>query len=255
MRSQACLLIRDLPSYRRDSFASGLKSLGYEVSNRVRPGPGNVLVVWNRYGHYDTIARTYEDAGATVLVAENGYLGRDWRDKHWYALARGNHNGAGKWFVGGSERWDNMHVSLQDWRTGGSEIVVLATRHIGPDKVREPNGWAASIVHRHRHLCGLPVRMRAHPGEKPAVPLEYDLRNAAAVITWGSGAALRALQMGVPVFYGFPNWIGRDAACPFAAGVSEPVRGDRLPMFRKLAWAMWNTEELSTGEPFKCLLA
>lgn len=243
-----------MPQYRRDAFRSGLDRVGYVVSQRVQPSRGNVLVIWNRYGHYDRIAQDYERAGGTVLVAENGYLGRDWRGEHWYALAKSLHNGAGQWKIGDLSRWDSFRQSLQPWRTGGAEIVVLATRHIGIDGVREPTGWAHTFAKRHPKLLGYPVRMREHPGEKPAAPLEYDLRNAWAVVTWGSGAALKALTLGIPVFYGFPMWIGREAAAPVVAGVTERATPDRLPMFRKLAWAMWNTEEIGNGAPFKCLL-
>lgn len=99
------------------------------------------------------------------------------------------------------------------------------------------------------------VRIRQHPGERlPKVPLDMELANAYAVIAWASGGALKAIAQGVPVFYGLPQWIGKDAAKPLCEGVERRFLGDRLPMFERLAWAMWSTDELETGEPFKCLL-
>lgn len=243
----AYLQIRRDPCYRSESFAKGLRAVGYEVSTIVprHPRPTDVLVIWNRYGRYEVLAKQFENVGARVLVAENGYLGRDWRGEHWYALSLSQHNGAGRWPQDGSpDRWDRMAVEIAPWRVGGEETVVLATRHIGPDGVREPQSWSAVIAKQ----AG--ARIRAHPGERSCTPLEEDLRRAKCVVTWGSGAALKALMMGIPVQYGFKRWIGAPGATPIGGN----GKGDRLAMFRRLAWAMWNTEEIASGEPFKWLL-
>jgi hypothetical protein len=250
-------MIRDMPHYRREAFVAGLRAVGYDIVDKEDYSPGNICVVWNRYGHYDVVARRYEEAGLTAIVAENGYLGRDWRSEHWYALAKSGHNGAGKWKIGGPERWNQLNVELAPWRETGTEIVVLATRHIGVRGVAEPYGWTQDIVGKIARVWKMPVRVRQHPGENKCVPLEQDLRNAKAVVSWGSGAALKALTMGVPVAYGFKNWIGADAATPidvFLAGAWNLFQ-DRAKMFQRLAWAMWNTDEIATGGPFKCLLA
>lgn len=243
---RAYLLIRDLPPYRRESFAQGLRHLGYEVHKDAPsvPRQTDVLCIWNRYGRNDYLARTFEQVGAKVLVAENGYLGRDWRGEHWYALSLGNHNGAGEWNPDGPERWDSFGTGFRDWRESGTETVVLATRHIGPNGVAEPRNWSQSIAKE------LHARIRAHPGEKPCVPLEQDLSRAKCVVTWGSGAALKCLLMGIPVQYGFKKWIGAPGATP----IGGDGKGDRLAMLRRLAWAMWRTDELATGEPFARLL-
>jgi len=256
---ECCLLVRHVPHYRRESFEAGLIQAGFAVSERVAPKKGSLLVIWNRYGHYDQVAKQYEQAGGEVWVAENGYLGRDWQGKHWYSLSKGNHNGAGWWNAQGPDRWDGLNVELAPMRRGhGNEVVLLATRHIGPPGVAEPRGWLAQVERELRSGTDLRVRVRPHPGENPATPLERDLKDACAVVTWGSGAALKALLMGIPAVYGFRQWIGAGAGAlytgPNQFASSLRTFGDhRLSMFRRLAWGMWTTEELSTGIPFQCL--
>lgn len=219
--------------------------------------PGNdirsddVLVIWNRYGHYDALAKRFQ----RVIVSENGYLGRDWLGQHWYSLALGHHNGAGVWPDDGPQRWESWGVELAPWRAAGREIVALATRGIGPDGVREPPGWLPRTIADVSKRTGLPVRIRRHPGERSCVPLDDDLRKAAACLTWGSGAALKALALGVPVIYGFPKWIGASAATPVGSDLANLFMGDRVPMFSRLAWAMWNTDEIASGEAFARLLS
>jgi hypothetical protein len=253
---RAFVLIRHDPLYRRASFEQGLRAVGYEIHGIPRDTikPSDVLVIWNRYGEGAIYADRFETAGARVLVAENGYLGRDWRGEHWYALAANYHNGAGSWPRGGAERWNDWRVPMAEWRTGGNEIVILATRSIGPVGVAEPHGWCGQQYDLLRRMTDRPVRIREHPGERPCVSLEHDLRDAYAVLTWGSGAALKALLMGIPVFYGFKNWIGAGAGRVWDGNL-EPARPCRLNTFQTLAWSMWNTQEIATGEPFAQLLA
>lgn len=265
---RAFVLIRDLPLYRAESFRAGLAAAGFTVPAGGlmpgRPSPGDVLVCWNRYATIDRVARQFEDAGGRVLIAENAYLGRDWRGGHWYAMAWGQHNGAGAWPDGGPQRWDSWGVPLPPMRVGGREIVILATRGIGPDGVREPPPWLLDTQRALSRATRLPVRVRRHPGEGKSVDLARDLEAAAAVVTWGSGAALKALLLGVPVLYGFPRWIGAAAGIPLAAALERMRAGEppadeftpdgRLAMFRRLAWAQWNTGEIASGEAFRWLL-
>lgn len=253
----AVCVIRPLPEFRVGSFVAGLKRCGYSVASEPArdPKPDELLVVWNRSSVNGKFAQRYEQAGATVLVAENGYLGREWRDGYWYAIARSHHNGGGAWPDLGPARWDGWGLELAPWRSGGREIVVLAQRGIGEDGYRQPRGWHDEIARTLASRTSRPVRIRPHPGRLPEpISLADDLRSAWACVTWGSAAALKALMLGVPVFYGCPTWIGRTAARPVSDDLEAPFLGDRLPMFRRLAWAMYNTEEIATGEPFRCLL-
>lgn len=250
---RACCLIRHQPGYRRDAFVAGLEAFGYQVNEREQ-GDSDLLLIWNRYGYNDDLARAYEQRGAPVLVAENGYLGREWQGRHWYALARGSHNGAGRWRSYGVGRWASMGQKLSPWRGGGSEVVILAQRGIGQRGVAQPAGWPEQAL-RALQAKGVRARVRYHPGEnKPAIELEHDLRDASAVVTWGSGAALKALLLGIPVFHGLPNWIGAKAARPFAVPLGEPFTGARETMFGELAWAQWHIGELTSGEAFRNLL-
>jgi hypothetical protein len=89
----------------------------------------------------------------------------------------------------------------------------------------------------------------------PATPLERDLASTRAVLTWHSAAALHALLAGVPVFYGFPRWIGAGAARPLWEFDLGPLRGDRQAMFERLAWAQWTLDEIASGDALAHLLS
>lgn len=240
MRRALNMLRADLP-YRRSAFTAGLTVAGYMVVDSIPdPQPCDVLLTWNLYGGYFNEAQRFKAAGAKVLVAENGPLGKTWRGGEWFSLCEGHHAGAGTWKVGGPERWDSWGVELAPWRTG-TETIVLGQRGIGEPGIRSPDGWGERMAGK------LGARLRQHPG-KEKTPLEPDLLNAEKVVTWNSGAALKALMFGVPVWYDFPQWIGGMAA----SRIGEPlVRDDalRLAMFRRLSWSMFTLDEISEGLP------
>lgn len=246
----AWLNIRDGNHYRRDAFVSGLMRCGFKIQRGVPNAPlkGDILVSWNRYGHAHRAATIFEKAGNAVLIAENGYLGHEFKGKRVYALARNHHNGAGKWVVGGPERWAAWGVELLPWRKDG-ETVILPQRGIGPPGVAMPLKWPREV-----ERLG---RTRKHPGaNKEALPLEQDLAKAGQVITWGSGAAIKALVLGIPVFHAFPQWIGAPAARPLKDRHAGRVCDDakRLAMFERLAWAQADIDEIASGEAIKRLL-
>src|SRR5687768_9343697 len=126
----AACVIRSGPVYRQECFIAGLKACGYEVVLKAQshPKPEDLIVVWNRNAQYDWYAQRYERAGAAVIVAENGWIGRARDGGKLYALARDHHNGAGRWVEGQEDRWARCGVELQPWRSDGESILVLAQR-------------------------------------------------------------------------------------------------------------------------------
>lgn len=252
--NRAIILFKPGLHYRSEVFAAGLRVAGYEPLSQVPSTikPGDVLITWNRMGEGHSRARDFEAAGAKVLVVENGFLGKDFRDEQWFAMARNHHNGVGMWHVGGPERWDSWGIELEPWRKPGGECVILAQRGIGEQHLRAPDGWLQLAVSTTKG------RIRRHPGtDKKAISLEMDLARASSVATWSSGAALKALVVGIPVFYGLPKWIGAKAGRPLAEFKSGPICNDekRLAMFQRLAWAQWSLTEIENGSAFKAVLS
>lgn len=220
---RALLNLRYTVPERRAAFEKGLK----------RIGDPEVFCTWNRIGASDQTAKEYESRGLPVIVAENAAWGNDFSGQYWYSLARSMHNTAGRFPLGGADRFDALGVDVKPWREGG-ERVVLPQRGIGPAGVAMPRDWPARQA----------GRVRSHPGTRACVPLEQDLARAGEVVTWGSGAAIKALMWGIHVESHMPNWIGEQ----------DNTNAGRLAMFRRLAWAQWTLEEIESGEPFERLI-
>lgn len=254
-------LIRALPHYRREAFDAGLKACGFQLKHLEgghAPRPGDLLVIWNRYGTQANEALRYEKAGATVIVAENGYLGADAEGRQLYALAVGGHNGSGRWWperLDGAARWRALGLEIQPWSLGGHQILVCPARTFGTAATATPTGWAEDTAAALRKLTQRPVRVRLHPRQAEArgiaqASLTADMAGAFCVVVWGSTAGLRALLAGVPVLYDMPDWIGAPAARQQFRELDAWPLPERLPMFERLACAQWTVEEIARGEPF-----
>jgi hypothetical protein len=244
--------------YRHEIFSAGLKAAGYKVES-LQPAkgrPGDVLLIWNRYGQYHDIANNFERGGGTVIVAENGYLGADENGHQRYALAIGGHNGSGHWNTGGAERFAAMNVELKPWRETGNHILVCPNRSFGRPDMIMPYNWAADIKKRLEKYTRREIRVRPHPGnDKPKKPLADDLAGAWAVVIWGSSAGVHALVAGIPVIADSPFWICKPAAIPMEEIESLGIKPDRLSALRRLAWAQWSLAEIQSGAAFDHLLS
>jgi hypothetical protein len=221
-------------------FADGLRHLGYKVMDRLTEAPSenDILVSWNRLAYAGHCARIFSDLGLPVVICENATWGNSFAGDTWYSMGLDYHNVSGKFPVGGPERWDGLNIELAPFREEG-ETVILPSRSIGPPIHRMPSDFVQRMRAQYPN-----ARVRPHPGTNPAKPLAEDLKRCGRVVTWGSGGAVKALMMGIPVDSYMPEWVG---AC-------ENTEADRLRMLRELAWAQSRVSEIESGEAFARLL-
>lgn len=244
----ANVLLHNGSYYRKHVYKSGLEALSFTPieDHNHRPNSDDVLLIWNRSKNREHIARRYETVGAKVFVTENGYIGKT------KALAVGHHSGAGQWYVGEKDRWSGLGIELKPWREDGDHILVLPQRSIGEPEIAMPKNWENTIIPHLKKLTKRPIKVRRHPGkDRDADPVEKDLEGAWAAVTWASGAGIKAIVAGIPVFHQLGNWIGAPAASTNLCELETPWMGDRLPMLKRLAWAQWTWDEIRSGEAFR----
>lgn len=236
---RAWLNLRHTHDQRAALFERGLTRLGYQPIHGLPsdPAPGDIFVTWNRIGAGNNIARLFEARGLPVLVVENATWGNQFAGQHWYHIARSHHNTAGCFAVGGAHRWGALNQPLAQWRKGG-QTVILPQRGIGSDPVKMPSGFIRRALKDHGGW------IRPHPGTKPSAPLDVALANCSKAVTWGSGAAIKALMMGVAVISYMPHWVGEQ----------DNTDAGRLKMFERLAWGQWRHAEIENGDALDWLL-
>lgn len=228
----------------------GLKRLGFAIaeSPKEHPRPSDILVLWNRLPTTDPIAKRYEAAGATVIIAEYGWVG----DTTYIALQLNHHNGYGTWHVGRKSRWPAFGIEVKPWRTKGEHILVVPQRGMGIPPVAMPRSWTTDVLERLATTTDRRIVVR-YPGDR-IHQIEPEFRGAHAIVTWASGGGIKAIVEGYPVFYEMPHWVGAYAAIRGLDDLEHPYLGERETLFHKISWAMWRPVEIESGEPFKCLL-
>lgn len=239
-------LLRHGPHYRAEVFAEGLRRHGFQVERKWerKPRPEDALIVWNRTRGYESVVEIYQRAGARVIVAENGYIDRAPDGRKYYALALDSHNGAGRWFVGDRPRFE---IEEQPWRQDGRKVLVLPQRGIGQPGVAMPAPWPKAIVPRLREITSREIVFRPHPGHQKHSPaICFD--DIWCAVTWGSGAAIKALRAGVPVFHDFPQWIGAVAAARLVDDLERCQTPSRRLLWTRVSWAQWTLDEIASGE-------
>jgi hypothetical protein len=245
--------IRPLPHYRRDAFDAGLRQAGYSIVKQGAPKSAeDLMVIWNRYGGAHQMANQWEASGGTVLVCENGYIGKDAEGRQHYAIAAHGHNGSGWWPVGAEDRFSALGVDVLPWvnRPDGYALIC-GQRGIGSPTMASPPNWHIGAQKRVKAFHPN-TKLRLHPGNKaPAVPLEQDLAGAAWCVIWSSSSGVRALCLGVPVIFDAPHWICEGAAMRLGAGGGTfPTDEQRAQALHRMAWAQYSVAEIESGEPF-----
>jgi hypothetical protein len=248
---RALLSLRHVHSTRWDAFKNGLERCGFvvEVDKSFEPRKGDIFVTWNRFPNVEAICQQFERAGALVLVAENPWVKPDGEKRGgMVTLCSGHHNGIGSWPVGGAGRWESFGIELSPWRIKGERVLILPQRGYGETGVAMPGSWSQAVLGRINKHTIRPITIRHHPGLTR--PKEPDFSKIWCAVTWASGAGIKALIAGIPVFYELKGWIGATAAKHGLRDIENPFLGDRLPMFERLAWAQWWLDEIESGEPF-----
>lgn len=257
-------LIRPGPWYRREAFVAGFRQAGFEVFEHQpdRVAAGDILLIWNRYSHWHQMASRFESEGGTVLVAENGYLGKGGTSPKFdvhpggpkpsdhYAIGLGFHNDAERVLPGGPERFAALGVELESWRTDGAHVLVAPNRSFGvPERMMDLR-WPEQCVARLRKQTKREIRVRPHPGnDAPKRPLAEDLKGCWAVVVWSSSVAVHALAAGIPTFVEAPFQIVKGASA--SGAIESPVLPERLPHFQRMAHGQFSCAEIESGEPFR----
>jgi len=253
-QKRVLLSLRHVHSTRWSSFKIGLERCGFRVTDKpFEPNDKDIFVTWNRFPNVESICQEFERVGGVVLVAENPWIKAAGEKRGgMVALCAGHHNGAGWWPVDGLGRWDSFGIEILPWRSNGERVLVLPQRGYGELGIAMASTWPQNVVGRIAQFTQRSITVRPHPGLYRSK--EPDFRKTWCVVTWGSGAAIKAIVAGIPVFYEMKNWIGALAATYGLRDIERPFLGDRLPMLQRLAWAEWFLDEIETGEPFIRLL-
>lgn len=252
--------IRQLPHYRHDAFDAGLLRMGYRLEKSGKPASReDLLILWNRQGAEEQRANDWEALGGTVLVCENGYIGKDAGGLQFYAISVHGHNGSGWFPVGEEDRFTPLNIALRPWVENTGHILVCGQRGIGSRLMASPPSWEDKTARTLKAMGQDKIKIRRHPGNyKPETTLDEDLIGARLCVVWSSASGVKALTLGIPMVYAAPHWICEEAGTKFQhADIATPTRSDesRQRALHRMSHGQWAVEEIQNGEPFARIMA
>jgi hypothetical protein len=138
-----------------------------------------------------------------------------------------------------SDRWERLKINVEDWKKGGSHIVLAApTRTYAASHGCE--GWIENTLFELAKVTDRQIVIRDKETKRP---LQDDLRNAHCLVAHGSIAAVEAVILGTPVF------IHADSAAALVGltdlkQIESPIYPDREQWCRSLAYSQFTEQEM-----------
>lgn len=258
----AYIHLLDAVHYRREAFINGFAKLGFIVERGQPSVPlaqDDVAVIWNKTARSEQTMQMARKGQGALLVAENGYFGKDANGHQPYAIALDGHNGSGRWYAPDRSRLDKTPLEFEPIKPAGDgKVLVADQRGIGSPLMRSPKDFGSNMVDAiRRRWPSREIALRSHPGKTaPTTTLAEDLEDCDSLVVWSSNSATLALQKGIPVHYCAPTMASAGASKPFQANLAARfTEAERQMAFSRMAWAQWFLDEITSGEALETLLA
>jgi len=161
-----------------------------------------------------------------------------------------------------SDRFNALGIEVKPWKQGDFLLLCgqvpwdASVDHIDMMK------WLDDAVIEIRKVTDRPIIFRPHPSFKQAMvgrtlyskePLEKDLKDAWAVVTFSSNTGVEAAIAGVPVFAFDEGAMALPVANTKWTELEDPRMPDRTQWLNNLAYCQWTPDEMREGLPWKHL--
>lgn len=143
---------------------------------------------------------------------------------------------------------------IQPWRTGNVIVACPQSEHFMRNIAKEQSNWLEAKLAVFTLALGNPIHVRAWSPDKGALAstLEHDLRDAYALVTYSSAAAITALLHGVPVFCD-QSCAVHELSSPMESIAAPHCPSQRQEVFNVLADHQWTLDEMRKGVCWKGL--
>lgn len=217
---------------------------------------GNEPIVLRGILKHKLMKRCWQD-NRTFYYIDTGYFGNG-RWKTWHRITRNNLVQTNILDVPG-DRWEQHGIKFRPWQTG-SKIVVAA-----PDEKPckfydiDLDTWINSTVSTIKQYTDRPVVVRKRAKQRidriQNDTLEQALKDAHALVTFNSNAAVESVLLGVPVFTLAPNAAG-PVGLQDLSQIESPYYPDQDKLYAwasSLAYSQFHNHELANGTAMKIL--
>ena len=214
---------------------------------------------WGFVGKNFQLVKEHQQRNVKWFFTDMPYWGR-WNglkeatnpgmDFYWRVVPNATHcNWVGEY---PSDRFKRLGVTVHDWQTSGDHILVCPSSPT-MERYIDQTGWLERTLQTLRKFTVRPIKVRHKPRGRgtsgPAaarIPFAEEARNAHAVVTTLSMAAVEAACLGIPVF-SHEQGPARPIALTDLSKIETPIRPDRTAWLNTLSYFQFTEKELSQG--------
>ena len=259
-----------------DAFASGAKSLGYDITFNSNDGGIDVIwsVLWNgRMAANKAIwDRNVAQSKPTVVLEVGGIK----RGTTWKVGINGINRNAYFGNMGNSSDRARLHsLELKPWRTDG-EFILIAGQHEKSEQWRNQprmSQWVMDTIENIQAHTDRPILFRPHPRcrleaietqyknvyrqDPRQIPNTYDdfdmnFENIYCTVSWTSNPGIHSVIQGIPAYTSYSS-LAWDVSIKSLTNINNPPLPDRTQWLNDYAHTEWTVEEISQGIPIKRL--
>jgi hypothetical protein len=263
-KNAALFVPADLKKFKQKLFDAIGKSVGYVVRSdpkRLDALPDHVVPIVGCTPELRPWIEKWRRTGKTWIYWDRGYFRRS---QHTAWLPRGRELGIEwgfyRWHINGpqmqkiydvpDDRWKFVKLDqcIKPWNRNGRHIVVIDTMKEYFD-LWDDRRWIERTVATLKFFTDRPIEVRHHLSK---VPLYDQLRDAHALVSHGSVAAVESVIFGCPVFVDQSSAASLVGRTDFSQ-IENPVYPERMPWLHSLAYCQYTEAELVDGTLWKLI--
>ncbi len=234
-----------------ESFGGCVIRADFEAVDRL---PRDIIPIIGCSPQFRPMIPKWNAEGRTWIYWDRGYLRRVFATWLPNGHDLGVPGGYYRWTVGNfqmmeirdvpDDRWKALKLDghVKPWNKSGKHIVACDTGFDYWD-LHADRGWTARLVEGLKKHTDRPIIVR---DKECKVPLYQHLKDAHALVTHGSIAAVESVVMGCPVF------VHPDSTAAFVgqtdfSKIETPIYPERQAWLNSLAYSQFNEAELVDG--------
>lgn len=228
--------------------AAGGRVIRHDVT-KLEQLPPEILPIVGCMPECTPLIKEWQKTGRNRIHWDRGYARRVFAT--W--LPRGVNGGYYRWHLNSfqlqairqdlpNDRWKALDTAVRPWAKNGRHIVLAApTRTYA--RFHRCENWIADTIDALGRLTSRQVVIRDKESTRA---LQEDLKDAHALVTHGSIAAVEAVILGCPVFV-HPDSAAALVGLTNLQDIERPIYPDRDAWLRSLAYSQFNETELVDG--------
>jgi hypothetical protein len=221
----------------------------------------NPSAFWGLVGDSFNLIKRHQKQSVPFLFTDMPYWNRympdsDRKNAYWRVIPNNLHC---NWIQQlPNDRIRKMNITVKDWSTKGSHILVCPSSAT-IERFYDQVGWTERTIETLKKYTDRPIKIRHKPRNNitsgPAaamIPLEEDLRNAHAIVSLVSIAAVDAVAYGIPSFASKFS-PAAPVSCQDLQSIESPLLPDRQQWINTLSYHQYTEAEIASGSAFEFL--